>query len=152
MKKTIAILVGLVFSVAPAVGLAHPGNTAADGCHYCRTNCDKWGVAWNERHCHGGYSAPKTTAPVTTKPTTTSSLQTTVISAVVLKKGMSGSEVSKLQTILAKDSAIYPEGLVTGYFGPATEKAVKLFQKKNSLEQVGYVGPQTRAFLKLQGF
>lgn len=33
---------------------AHPGNTASDGCHYCRTNCDKWGVPWNERHCHGG--------------------------------------------------------------------------------------------------
>lgn len=31
---------------------AHPGRTAADGCHYCRTNCDKWGVPWNERHCH----------------------------------------------------------------------------------------------------
>lgn len=37
---------------------AHPGNTAADGCHYCRTNCDKWGVPWNERHCHGGAVAP----------------------------------------------------------------------------------------------
>lgn len=35
---------------------AHPGNTAADGCHYCRTNCDRWGEAWGERHCHGGYS------------------------------------------------------------------------------------------------
>lgn len=32
---------------------AHPGNTASDGCHYCRTNCSSWGVAWNERHCHG---------------------------------------------------------------------------------------------------
>lgn len=35
---------------------AHPGKTAADGCHYCRTNCDSWGVPWNERHCHGGGS------------------------------------------------------------------------------------------------
>lgn len=34
--------------------MAHPGNTASDGCHYCRTNCDKWGVPWNERHCHNG--------------------------------------------------------------------------------------------------
>ena len=32
--------------------LAHPGRTASDGCHYCRTNCDKWGVPWGERHCH----------------------------------------------------------------------------------------------------
>ena len=37
--------------------VAHPGNTASDGCHYCRTNCDSWGVAWNQRHCHGGSSS-----------------------------------------------------------------------------------------------
>lgn len=36
---------------------AHPGGTASDGCHYCRTNCDSWGEAWNERHCHGGGSS-----------------------------------------------------------------------------------------------
>jgi len=32
---------------------SHPGRTASDGCHYCRTNCSYWGVPWNERHCHG---------------------------------------------------------------------------------------------------
>ena len=36
---------------------AHPGRTASDGCHYCRTNCDKWGVPWNERHCHNGITS-----------------------------------------------------------------------------------------------
>lgn len=46
-------------AVFPSLSFAHPGRTAADGCHYCRTNCDKWGVPWNERHCHnGGASAP----------------------------------------------------------------------------------------------
>ena len=33
---------------------AHPGRTAADGCHYCRSNCDRWNVKADERHCHGG--------------------------------------------------------------------------------------------------
>jgi len=33
---------------------AHPGRTASDGCHYCRTRCGYWGVPWNARHCHGG--------------------------------------------------------------------------------------------------
>ncbi|MFC1700745.1 hypothetical protein ACFLZ0_01230 [Patescibacteria group bacterium] len=37
---------------------AHPGRTASDGCHYCRTNCDSWGVPWNERHCHNVYAKP----------------------------------------------------------------------------------------------
>lgn len=33
---------------------AHPGNTASDGCHYCRTNCESWGEVYGARHCHGG--------------------------------------------------------------------------------------------------
>lgn len=31
---------------------AHPGRTASDGCHYCKTNCAKWGVPQGQRHCH----------------------------------------------------------------------------------------------------
>ncbi len=57
MHKNI-ILIILVLLQFPLTVSAHPGNTASDGCHYCRTNCDKWGVPWNERHCHGGGSAP----------------------------------------------------------------------------------------------
>jgi len=34
--------------------IAHPGDKASDGCHFCRTNCDFWGVPANQRHCHGG--------------------------------------------------------------------------------------------------
>ena len=48
---------------------AHPGKVAADGCHYCRTNCNKWGVPWNERHCHGGTNTQQTQNPVS--PTST---------------------------------------------------------------------------------
>jgi micrococcal nuclease len=40
---------------------AHPGQTASDGCHYCKTNCDTWGVASNERHCHNGGSSTGST-------------------------------------------------------------------------------------------
>ncbi|MDP3941042.1 MAG: thermonuclease family protein [bacterium] len=46
----------LIFAISSQAAQAHPGRTAADGCHYCRTNCDQWGVPWNERHCHGGSS------------------------------------------------------------------------------------------------
>ena len=49
-----AVLV--LFPVAPSWG--HPGNTAADGCHYCRTNCAKWGEVEGARHCHGGGARP----------------------------------------------------------------------------------------------
>ena len=43
----------ILTTLASAVVSAHPGRTASDGCHYCRTNCDQWGVPWNVRHCHG---------------------------------------------------------------------------------------------------
>ncbi len=36
----------------------HPGNVATDGCHYCRTNCAKWGQDHGKRHCHGGVWNP----------------------------------------------------------------------------------------------
>lgn len=63
MKKIIILLTILFFAfTTPA--FAHPGRTAGDGCHYCRTNCDSWGEAWGERHCHGGgYYPPPTAIP-----------------------------------------------------------------------------------------
>ncbi len=48
--------------------------------------------------------------------------------------------VSRLQKILAQDKTIYPEGKVTGVFGPATDKAVKAFQVKNSIAKAGSAG------------
>ena len=49
-RVKLALLV-VVLMASPA--LAHPGRTAADGCHFCRTNCDKWSEVAGERHCHG---------------------------------------------------------------------------------------------------
>jgi hypothetical protein len=70
MNKPILIL----FLVFASMGymqpvLAHPGNTASDGCHYCRTNCVKWGEVSGARHCHGGgsYSPPSRTVPLAPK-------------------------------------------------------------------------------------
>jgi len=60
-----------------------------------------------------------------------------------LREGMSGEEVRLLQTVLAGDPDVYPEGLISGFFGKLTAKAIKKFQKKHGLEQVGNVGPKT---------
>lgn len=59
-------------------------------------------------------------------------------------------EVTILQTFLSKDKDIYPSGLVTGYFGQATQKAVQKFQVKYAIVkpgEAGYgtMGPKTRA-------
>lgn len=60
-----------------------------------------------------------------------------------LREGMSGEDVKVLQSILAADPEIYPEGKITGFFGTLTAKAVKRFQVKNGVAQVGKVGLQT---------
>ncbi len=73
-----------------------------------------------------------------------------------LQTGSKGAEVTQLQTCLSKDSEIYPDGKITGYFGPSTKKAVIFFQEKYAeeiLEPWGYksgtgsVGKTTRAKL-----
>ena len=51
----------LLISVGAAISQAHPGRTASDGCHYCRTRCDYWGVPWNARHCHLNPEFPEPT-------------------------------------------------------------------------------------------
>lgn len=67
-----------------------------------------------------------------------------------LKFGISGKEVRLLQEFLGNQPGIYPEKLVTGYFGLFTEKAVKRFQEKNGIDTTGIVGPLTR--MKLNEF
>ena len=53
MAALIVLLTVLLSSVLTAsLSLAHPGGRAADGCHFCRTNCDKWGEVAGARHCH----------------------------------------------------------------------------------------------------
>lgn len=69
------------------------------------------------------------------------------VSVSTLKKGARGAEVTALQEQLKALAGIYPEGLVTGYFGTLTEKAVMRLQAQYSLEQVGFVGPRTRELL-----
>jgi hypothetical protein len=64
--------------------------------------------------------------------------------------GVSGEQVKVLQSILARDNSIYPEGLATGYYGTLTKKAVGRFQERYGLAKTsdsfyGLAGPITRA-------
>lgn len=72
--------------------------------------------------------------------------------------GDSGAQVSALQSFLAADASIYPESLVTGYYGELTTTAVERYQCKNgivcsgSVATTGYgrVGPATLAKIQTQ--
>ncbi|MBI5400814.1 MAG: peptidoglycan-binding protein [Candidatus Yonathbacteria bacterium] len=102
--------------------------------------------------------------PVAVPATTNIKTQTTALHATTaivpakkvftksLVRGTSGAEVRALQEFLKKDSTLYPEGIVNGVYGPATERAVKRLQVKYKLGNqstpgYGGVGPITRGLL-----
>lgn len=66
---------------------------------------------------------------------------------ITLKKGNKGNEVYELQKFLIK-KGLLDSKLITptsqGIFGPATDTAVKKYQKANNLFVDGVVGPMTR--------
>lgn len=115
---------------------------------------------------------PKGASTITQSPAIGTTAQTTSLSATPspsttpipgiskkaftknLTRGSSGTEVRALQEFLKKDRTIYPEGIVNGTFGPATERAVRRFQSKYKLGSIGTpgyggVGPKTRDVLNL---
>lgn len=66
-----------------------------------------------------------------------------------LSRGMSGAQVSALQSFLHQQGLLDAEN-ITGNFGPLTEAAVQQFQSQKDIahegdEGHGYVGPRTRA-------
>lgn len=172
MKAVQGLLVSIVLFALPLIANAHPGNTDAYGCHTCRTNCSKWGLSTGEYHCHRAKALPQPEEPIrshadgttepwpdyknpastampvsTAKPRTPQTNTSAALITYTLAKGMQNNQVLRLQQILTRYPDIYPEGSATGYFGLATERAVKRFQKKNGLEQTGATGPKTRALL-----
>lgn len=60
-----------------------------------------------------------------------------------LQYGMAGTDVALLQEYLAGDRKIYPEAIITGYFGSLTKNAVQRFQNNACIEPTGSVGPKT---------
>ena len=77
---------------------------------------------------------------------------------VTLRRGSTGEDVTRLQQFLALDPSIYPEGLVTGYFGTLTEAAVARWQTRHNIvssgspETTGYgqYGPRTASLMAVK--
>lgn len=74
-----------------------------------------------------------------------------------LRHGASGDDVMRLQQFLARDTSVYPEAMITGYYGALTEAAVRRWQVKYNIvssgtpDTTGYgvVGPRTAAAIAL---
>lgn len=91
---------------------------------------------------------PSTTpAPIVAQPSGVAMAVSPVFNSD-LQRGAQNDDVRRLQELLAKDSSVYPDGSVTGLYGPLTEQAVRKFQAKYGLPQVGRVGPATRTKLQ----
>lgn len=84
---------------------------------------------------------PKPTTKPTPKPTTKLSAPT-----ITLVKGNKGEQVKMLQMCLNK--LVDAKLDVNGSYDPATEKAVKAYQKKKKLTVDGMCGPVTRSHIK----
>jgi len=75
-----------------------------------------------------------------------------------LAQGDENAEVTLLQEWLSTDSEIYPEQMVNGTFGPATEAAVRRYQERQGIllkdpsgeSMYGITGPITRANLNAE--
>jgi peptidoglycan hydrolase-like protein with peptidoglycan-binding domain len=69
-----------------------------------------------------------------------------------LQIGHTGVDVEEIQAYLARDILLYPEQLVTGYYGALTQKAIQKFQARYGIVNsgtpattgYGQVGPKTR--------
>jgi len=89
----------------------------------------------------------KPVAKTTVKPVPKKPVATTAATPPVLKRGMKGEAVRKLQSELNRVFPSYSKLAVDGSFGPATEAVIKQFQKRSGITIGGTVGPNTRAKL-----
>jgi peptidoglycan hydrolase-like protein with peptidoglycan-binding domain len=73
-----------------------------------------------------------------------------LVSGPDLFLGSKGQEVTILQIFLARQGkVIYPDQLITGYFGQKTAAALSRFQKANSIyPSYGYFGLKTKNYIK----
>jgi peptidoglycan hydrolase-like protein with peptidoglycan-binding domain len=65
-----------------------------------------------------------------------------------LREGVRHEDVRDVQEILSTDESIYPEGLVTGYYGPLTKAALRRLQQRFDLKVTGEVDEETRRYLE----
>jgi peptidoglycan hydrolase-like protein with peptidoglycan-binding domain len=70
-----------------------------------------------------------------------------------LKHGDIGDDVKELQKQLAHDDpTLFPPGLISGFFGPKTQAAVKMWQRRYGVDPIGtgFFGMKSRTYHKSQ--
>jgi len=93
----------------------------------------------------GGTTLPTTPATPTPAPQALIAAAPQAVFNRLLSTGSTGDDVRALQTRLIAEGLLKAQA--TGYFGPLTRVAVKAYQAKYGIDQLGIVGPMTRAQL-----
>ncbi|MEM9336808.1 MAG: peptidoglycan-binding domain-containing protein [Patescibacteria group bacterium] len=65
-----------------------------------------------------------------------------------LEVGETNDDIAWIQKLLATDEAIYPDGIVSGFYGPKTVEAIRNLQNRFGLDPVGVIGPATQTILE----
>ena len=123
-----------------------------DGVVICHSEGYKRGIAsnhgdvmhWFPKH---GKSMDTFRADVKALLATTNKTEVCTVEVSVLKKGSKGNQVRAMQTLLIGYGHSCGSSGADGSFGPATEKALKAYQKARDLSQDGSCGPKTWAKL-----
>lgn len=53
-RKILGLFIVAIIIFSTNTVYAHPGRTDSNGCHTCRTNCERWGLRYGQYHCHNG--------------------------------------------------------------------------------------------------
>ncbi len=94
-------------------------------------------------------SSTSTTGTVTTTSTGGEVLGASTYNfSASLSYGATGADINALQQVLI-DAGYLKIAAPTGWFGPMTQAAVKLYQQRHGIPATGFVGPLTLAALNL---
>ena len=160
---TIAVFIAIILILFVAQNVyAHPGNTASDGCHYCRTNCGRWGVAYGRRHCHQNKGVPQPYEPIRShqdgtfevwEPYKMQEYGTRAVGSTsgriftrVLSFGSVGEDVRRLQIRLNAEGFVVSTsgagspGNETSYFGTKTKQALIRYQNAHRADILTPIG------------
>lgn len=141
------ILIQDGYLLVPATGYYGDLTTAAVEQFQTAHNLDSIGVVGPATRAAlnslDGASTSSTSAAATTSSSST--VGDGFVFNDFLDVGSTGNDVTELQNKLTALGDY--SGPITGYFGSLTQAAVEVFQGANNIEQVGYVGPATRAAL-----
>lgn len=159
IAKTLSVvLISLLLTLTPIFNIsetfnvvkveAHSGRTDSSGGH--KDNKNKSGLGSYHYHC-GGYSAhlhSNGKCPYSSNTTTSKSTTKASSSSKKSKTGVSSDLIKKVQKEL--NELGYDCGKADGIQGKNTTKALKEFQKDNSLTVDGKIGKQVKQALNIE--